>query len=38
MPEPQTDVSTLRWILAGTVFVFLAYLGSKFVSEVLLNR
>lgn len=28
----------LRWILAGTVFVFLAYLGSKFVLEVLLGR
>lgn len=28
----------LRWIIAGTVFVFLAYLGSKFVVEVLLGR
>jgi ABC-type uncharacterized transport system permease subunit len=28
----------LRWILAGTAFVFLAYLGSKFVLEVLLRR
>ena len=28
----------LRWIIAGTVFVFLAYLGSKFVFEVLLGR
>ncbi len=28
----------LRWIIAGTVFVFLAYLGSKFVLEVLLRR
>ena len=28
----------LRWILAGTAFVFLAYLGSKFVLEVLLGR
>jgi len=28
----------LRWILAGTVFVFLAYLGAKFVLEVLLGR
>ena len=28
----------LRWIIAGTVFVFLAYLGSKFVIEVLLGR
>jgi ABC-type uncharacterized transport system permease subunit len=28
----------LRWILAGTLFVFLAYLGSKFVLEVLLGR
>jgi len=28
----------LRWILAGTSFVFLAYLGSKFVLEVLLGR
>jgi ABC-type uncharacterized transport system permease subunit len=28
----------LRWIVAGTVFVFLAYLGEKFVLEVLLNR
>ena len=27
----------LRWILAGTLFVFLAYLGSKFVLEVLLG-
>jgi ABC-type uncharacterized transport system permease subunit len=28
----------LRWIVAGTVFVFLAYLGEKFVLEVLLGR
>jgi ABC-type uncharacterized transport system permease subunit len=28
----------LRWILAGTAFLFLAYLGSKFVLEVLLGR
>lgn len=28
----------LRWILTGTVFLFLAYLGSKFVLEVLLGR
>ena len=28
----------LRWIIAGTVLVFLAYLGSKFVVEVLLGR
>jgi ABC-type uncharacterized transport system permease subunit len=28
----------LRWIIAGTVFVLLAYLGSKFVLEVLLGR
>jgi ABC-type uncharacterized transport system permease subunit len=28
----------LRWIIARTVFVFLAYLGSKFVLEVLLGR
>ena len=28
----------LRWIIAGTVFLFLAYLGSKFVLEVLLGR
>jgi ABC-type uncharacterized transport system permease subunit len=28
----------LRWIIAGTVFLFLAYLGSKFVLEVLLKR
>lgn len=28
----------LWWIIAGTVFVFLAYLGSKFVLEVLLGR
>ena len=28
----------LRMIIAGTVFVFLAYLGSKFVLEVLLGR
>lgn len=28
----------LRWILAGTIFVLLAYLGSKFVLEVLLGR
>jgi ABC-type uncharacterized transport system permease subunit len=28
----------LRWIIAGTIFVFLAYLGSKFVLEVLLGR
>jgi len=28
----------LRWIIAGTVFVFLAYLGYKFVLEVILGR
>jgi ABC-type uncharacterized transport system permease subunit len=28
----------LRWILAGTALLFLAYLGSKFVLEVLLGR
>jgi len=28
----------LRWIVVGTVFVFLAYLGEKFVLEVLLRR
>jgi ABC-type uncharacterized transport system permease subunit len=28
----------LRWIVAGTLFVFLAYLGEKFVLEVLLKR
>jgi ABC-type uncharacterized transport system permease subunit len=28
----------LRWILTGTVLLFLAYLGSKFVLEVLLHR
>jgi ABC-type uncharacterized transport system permease subunit len=28
----------LRWILAGTVLLFLAYIGSKFVLEVLLHR
>jgi ABC-type uncharacterized transport system permease subunit len=28
----------LRWIIIGTLFVFLAYLGSKFVLEVLLGR
>jgi ABC-type uncharacterized transport system permease subunit len=28
----------LRWILAGTLLLFLAYLGSKFVLEVLLHR
>lgn len=28
----------LRWILAGTTLLFLAYLGSKFVLEVLLHR
>jgi ABC-type uncharacterized transport system permease subunit len=28
----------LRWIVVGTVFVFLAYLGEKFVLEVLLGR
>jgi len=28
----------LRWIIVGTVFIFLAYLGSKFVLEVLLGR
>ena len=26
------------WIVAGTVFLLLAYLGSKFVLEVLLGR
>jgi ABC-type uncharacterized transport system permease subunit len=30
--------AALRWIIAGTVFLFLAYLGSKFVLEVLLGR
>jgi ABC-type uncharacterized transport system permease subunit len=28
----------LRWILAGTVFLLLAYLGYKFVLEVILGR
>ncbi|MEP6656782.1 MAG: cytochrome c biogenesis protein CcsA [Betaproteobacteria bacterium] len=28
----------LRWILTGTTFLLLAYLGSKFVLEVLLHR
>ncbi len=28
----------LRWILTGTTLLFLAYLGSKFVLEVLLSR
>jgi ABC-type uncharacterized transport system permease subunit len=28
----------LRWIIVGTSFVFLAYLGYKFVLEVLLGR
>ncbi len=28
----------LRWILAGTLFIFLAYLGYKFVLEVVLGR
>ncbi len=28
----------LRWILTGTVLLFLAYLGSKFVLEVVLHR
>lgn len=28
----------LRWILAGTVLLILAYLGSKFVLEVILGR
>jgi ABC-type uncharacterized transport system permease subunit len=28
----------LRWIIVGTVFVFLAYLGYKFVLEVVLGR
>jgi ABC-type uncharacterized transport system permease subunit len=28
----------LRWILAGTMFIFLAYLGYKFVLEVVLGR
>ena len=28
----------LRWILAGTTLLFFAYLGSKFVLEVLLHR
>ncbi|MBK7794171.1 MAG: cytochrome c biogenesis protein CcsA [Betaproteobacteria bacterium] len=28
----------LRWILAGTVFLFLAYLGYKFVLEIILGK
>ena len=28
----------LRWIVAGTVLLFLAYLGKKFVAEILLGR
>jgi ABC-type uncharacterized transport system permease subunit len=28
----------LRWILAGTVMLFLAYLGYKIVLEVVLGR
>ena len=30
--------TALRWTLAGTLLLVLGYLGSKFVSEVLLNR
>ena len=30
--------TALRWILAGTLLLVLGYLGSKFVSEVLLHR
>lgn len=30
--------TALRWIIVGTVFVFLAYLGYKFVLEVVLGR
>jgi ABC-type uncharacterized transport system permease subunit len=30
--------SALRWVLAGTGLLFLAYVGSKFVLEVLLGR
>ncbi len=30
--------TALRWILGGTLLLVLGYLGSKFVSEVLLNR
>jgi ABC-type uncharacterized transport system permease subunit len=30
--------TALRWILGGTALLVLGYLGSKFVSEVLLNR
>ena len=30
--------AALRWILVGTGFLFLAYLGSKFVLEIILHR
>jgi ABC-type uncharacterized transport system permease subunit len=30
--------SALVWVLAGTVLLVLAYLGSKFVLEVILGR
>jgi len=30
--------TALRWIVGGTILLVLGYLGSKFVSEILLNR
>jgi ABC-type uncharacterized transport system permease subunit len=30
--------TALRWIVGGTLLLILGYLGSKFVSEILLNR
>ena len=30
--------NALRWIVVGTVLLFLAYLGKKFVAEILLGR
>ena len=30
--------TALRWVVGGTILLVLGYLGSKFVSEILLNR
>ena len=31
-------MKTLRWTLAGFLVLLLAYMGSRFVAEVLLHR
>jgi len=35
---PPSTPSVLRWTLTGFVMMFLAYVGSRFVLEVVLHR